>query len=177
MPTMPRSKDKKTPRQNSSPVSGPVAVLVLSWLIPGYGFYRNGLKRHALLFFLLLEGTFLAGAALHGSVLLPEFSPRSEGFNLVTILTFFVQMCNGLLGLVSLLPDLAGAKMAVLPYNERHPLAELGAFYLLVSGGMNYFVITSTWDHFYGPRSREAANQAPAAARPAAPIEPEKREA
>lgn len=137
-------------------------VLFLSWLIPGYGFLHHGLKGRAILFFLLLQGTFLAGAAMQGSVLVPEFSPRSEGFNLVTILTFVVQMFNGLLGLVSVLPDLTGGRFAILPFNETHPLAELGAFYLLVSGGMNYFVLASTYDHFYGSK---AATRESAAAR------------
>lgn len=137
--------------------------MLLSWLLPGYGFFHHGLRSRALLFFLLLEGTFLIGAALHGSVLVPEFNPRNEGFNLITILTFLVQMCNGLLALISLLPELFGPGAAILPYDETHPLAELGSFYLLVSGGMNYFVLASTWDHFYGARREsQAASRPPA---------------
>ena len=131
-------------------------VLGASWLIPGYGFFHHGLKKHALFFFLTLEATFLAGAFLQGSVLFPEFRMRSEGFNLVAILTFFTQMFNGLLGMLSLLPDLRGESWAILPYNETHWAADLGAFFLLVSGGMNWFVIASTYDHFYGRHRHEA---------------------
>lgn len=149
---MGKSRNQRTAARNPEPRQPKGLVLLLSWLIPGYGFFYHGLKKRGLLFFLLLEGTFLVGAAMRGSVLLPEFSPRSEGFNLVTILTFAVQMFNGLLGTISLLPDLTGGRYALLPYQETHPLAELGAFYLLVSGGMNYFVLASTYDHFYGAK-------------------------
>jgi hypothetical protein len=127
-------------------------VLLMSWLLPGYGFLHNGRRWHALFVFVVLESTFLAGSMLQGSVLFPDFNFGSEGFNLVTILTFLTQMFNGLLGLLSLLPDIGGP--AILPYNETHHWADLGSFYLLVSGGMNYFVLASTYDHFYGRGKR-----------------------
>lgn len=130
-------------------------VMLFSWLIPGYGFYYHGLKWRALFFFLTLEITFLAGAALQGSVLMPDMRYGSEGFNLVTILTFFTQIFNGLLGIVSLIPDLCGGVFRILPYNETSCWADLGSFYLLISGGMNYFVLVSTWDHFYGRKARQ----------------------
>ena len=131
-------------------------VMVMSWLVPGFGFYRNGLKARGVFFFITLELTFLVGACFRGSVLLPDFSPHSEGFNLVAILTFFTQMFNGLLGLVSLVPDLLGRfglRFSILPYNETSQWYDLGSFYLLISGGMNYFVLTSTYDHFYGRKA------------------------
>ncbi len=153
---MPRIRNRKADAATGDGRGAKWGVLLLSWLIPGWGFWRHGLKGRAVLFFVVLQSVFLIGAALQGSVLMPEFSPRSEGFNLVTILTFVVQMFNGLLGLISLLPDLAGSKYAILPYNETHALAELGSFYLLVSGGMNYFVLASTHDHFYGSKAENA---------------------
>ena|ERR1043166_6646060 len=128
-------------------------VMILSWLIPGYGFFHHGFRRHALFFFIVLEATFLAGAKLQGSILWPDFNYHSEGFNLVTILTFFTQIFNGLLGIISLLPDLRGP--AILPYNETYHWADLGSFYILVSGGMSYFVLVSTYDHFYGRKAHE----------------------
>lgn len=128
-------------------------VLLLSWLIPGYGFYHNGMRRRAVFFFVVLEATFLVGAMFRGSVLFPVFNYREEGFNLVTILTFFTQMFNGLLALVSLLPDLTGGVFHVLPYNETSHWFDLGSFYLLVSGGMNYFVLMNTYDYFYGSKA------------------------
>lgn len=127
-----------------------IMVLGASWLIPGYGFYHHGLRKRALFFFITLEAAFLVGSFLQASVLFPEFRLRSEGFNLVAILTFLTQMFNGLLGLISVLPDIKGPNWAILPYNETCWSADLGSFFLLVSGGMNWFVIASTYDHFYG---------------------------
>lgn len=127
--------------------------MLLSWLIPGYGFMRNGMLARGLVFFVLLQLTFFVGVALRGSVLLPVFNLREPGFNLVNVLTFFTQIFNGGLGLISLLPELLGGRGALFPYQESAPYADLGAFYLLVSGGMNYFVLVSTYDHFYGPKS------------------------
>lgn len=132
-----------------------ILVLAGSWLLPGYGFYHYGMKRRAAFFFITLQLTFLIGALMQGSVLWPVFGFRNEGFNLVTILTFFTQMFNGLLGFVSLVPDLVGGKFRILPYNETSAWADLGSFYLLVSGGMNYFVLASTYDHFYGRKAPE----------------------
>ena len=135
------------------------AVMTAAWLIPGAGFWLNGRRGRAMLFFLSLQSAFLVGAALKGVVLWPDWNPGGEGFNIVNILAFAVQMFNGLLGLVSLLPDLAGAKLALLPYRETHATSELGSFFMLVSGGMNYFVLTGTWDSFYAP-ARPAAVEA-----------------
>ena len=143
------------------PLHEKLFVMFLSWLLPGYGFLHNGRKWHALYVFVVLEATFLVGSLLKGSVLLPDFDYRSEGFNLVTILTFMTQMFNGLLGMISLLPDIGGP--AILPYDETHHWADLGSFYLLVSGGMNYFVIASTYDHFYGRGKRLPDEEAPGA--------------
>jgi hypothetical protein len=130
-------------RRQSTPL-----VLLLSWLVPGYGFMVNGHVKRGVYFFVILELTFLVGAFLYGSVLLPEFRPSREGFNLVTILTFFTQIFNGGLGIISLLPEIFGRGAAILPYNEANQWADLGSFFLLVSGGMNYFVIVNTYDHF-----------------------------
>ncbi len=135
-------------------------VLLLSWLVPGYGFMHNGRWGRGLFFFIILESLFLIGAYFRGSVLLPDFSPRSEGFNLVTILTFFTQIFNGGLSLLSMMPEFLGAGAAVLPYDETNQWADLGSFFLLVSGGMSYFVLTSTYDHFYGRKA--AASIVPA---------------
>lgn len=124
--------------------------MLLSWLIPGFGYYHHGKKRLGIFFFVALEITFLIGAAMQASILFPELNYRSEGFNVVTILTSFTQLFNGLLGLISLLPEFVGGRIHILPYNETSSWFDLGTFYLLVSGGMNYFVLVSTYDHFYG---------------------------
>jgi hypothetical protein len=128
------------------------ATLLLSWLIPGYGFFRYGYRRRAIFLFVCIELTFLLGTALRGSVLVPEFRWDREGFNIVALLTFVTQIFNGGLGLLSMLPDVLGPRFAILPYDEAYCWADLGGFFLLVSGGLNYFVLTSIHDHFYATR-------------------------
>lgn len=134
-------------------------TLILSWLIPGYGFIRNGHIFRGLSFFVLLQLTFAIGASLSGTVFVPEFNFRAIGFNLINILTFITQMFNGGLGLVSMLPEVLGPGAAILPYDEAATYADLGTFYLLVSGGMNYFVLVSTWDNFYRVKPLRAENE------------------
>ncbi|MCX7624734.1 MAG: hypothetical protein N2Z21_00750 [Candidatus Sumerlaeaceae bacterium] len=127
-------------------------VLFLSWLIPGYGYYVNGLRRRGVVVFLAIQLTFLLGCALRGGVFLPEFRWSHEGFNIVSLLTFLTQIFNGGAALISLIPEVIGGRWAVLPYDESYCWADLGSFYILVSGGLNYFVLTSTYDHFYGKK-------------------------
>lgn len=125
-------------------------VLLLSWLIPGYGYYINGFRRRAALAFVAIELTFLLGCVLRGGVFLPEFRWTHEGFNIVSLLTFLTQIFNGGAALISLLPEMLGEKWALLPYDESYCWADLGSFFILVSGGLNYFILTSVYDHFYG---------------------------
>jgi hypothetical protein len=133
---------------------GALQVMLLSWLFPGFGFFYHGMKRRGIFFFIVLEVTFLVGAAMQASILKPEYNYYREGFNLVAILTSFTQMFNGRLGLISLMPDLLQSHFHILPYNETSSWFDLGSFYMLVSGGMNYFVLVNTYDYFYG-RKRE----------------------
>jgi hypothetical protein len=133
-------------------------VMVMSWLIPGYGYWHFGLRARAVIVFVVLEAVFLAGAFLRGSLLLPEMNYRSPDFNLVAVLTVFTQSFNGLLSFVSLLPEIAGG-FHILPYDETNQWSDLGSFYLLVSGGMNYFVLVSVWDNFLSRRTEQVAEQ------------------
>lgn len=121
---------------------------------------RNGFVARGIFFFVILQVTFLIGAALRGSVLIPDFNFRSPGFNLVNILTFMTQIFNGGMALISMLPEMFGRGAAVLPYDESYPWGDLGAFYLLVSGGMNYFVLVSTYDHFYDESTKLSRTEA-----------------
>lgn len=146
-----------------TPPEPKLVVLLLSWLIPGYGFYRHGLRVRGLLLFVLIEATFLAGVMFQGAVLIPELNYRSEGFNLVAVLTFVTQMFNGLAACLSALGDLTGGAVKLLPGNELNQWSDLGTFYLLVSGGLNYFALTGTYDHFYGAKSGAAAVAPPTA--------------
>jgi hypothetical protein len=137
--------------------------MLLSWLIPGYGFYRHGLRTRGLILFVLIEATFLTGVLFQGAVLIPTFNYRVEGFNLVAILTFVTQMFNGLAACLSAVGDLTGGAVRLLPGNELSQWSDLGSFYLLVSGGLNYFALTGTYDHFYGAKSGTVAPAPPGA--------------
>ncbi len=140
---------KHNPRSAATARRPAFGTMLLSWLIPGYGFMRNGLLARGIFFFVILEITFLLGTVLRGTVLVPEFNFRDPAFNLVNILTFLAQVFNGGLALISMLPEILGPGAAILPYQEDYVWADLGAFFLLVSGGMNYFVLVKTYDHFY----------------------------
>lgn len=138
------------PQQKAASPGRKAAVLFVSWLIPGFGFICHGMWIRGIIIFVLLQATFLLGAALHASVLWPDFNIRSEGFNIVNIIMFFCQMFNGLLASISLMPDLLGARFALLPYDETNAWNDLGAMFLIVSGGLNYVAIASSYDYFYG---------------------------
>ena len=134
--------------------------MLLSWLFPGYGFFHFGLRRRGLLMFAVIELTFVAGVLFDGCVLWPDFNFRSQQFNLVAILAFLTQVFNGFLSLLSVLPEFFGRHLDILRADETRAWHDLGSFWLLVSGGMNYFVLVSTWDHFLGHKARGAAGAA-----------------
>lgn len=140
--------------------AGPSALgpMILSWLIPGYAFMRNGHVARGVFFFVALQVTFLIGVWLRGSVLVPEFNFREPGFNLINVLIFITQMFNGGLGFLSMLPDVLGPTAAIFPYDEAATYADLGVFYLLVSGGMNYFVMVRGYDCFYSGQVSETTD-------------------
>ncbi len=129
--------------------------MLLCWLIPGYGFWRFGHRRRAIYFFVTLQLTFLIGIMLRGSVFIPSFRFGSEEWNVISILTFLTQIFNGGMALLSLLPELVNG-VSLFPNDEAHVWADLGSFYLLVSGGMAYYVLVSTYDRFVKSRSRSA---------------------
>ena len=123
--------------------------VVLSWLIPGSGFVLRKHYVRGIVLFLVINATFMLGVLLHGAVVWPIWHPRVEGFNVVNNFTFIVQLGNGLLSLLSL----AGHSLTpnrVLTGQEWHAYFDLASFYLLVSGGMNYFVVCHFYDRFSG---------------------------
>ncbi len=119
-------------------------TVVLAWLLPGYGLWVMGEKTRAVLLGAVLQFTFLMGCILRGSVVLPDLQGGADGFNIVAVLVFVIQMGNGALASLSLLPELFGGAVSILPTNESHAYADLGQMWLLVSGGMNYFLVMAT---------------------------------
>ncbi|KPK71910.1 MAG: hypothetical protein AMJ84_05305 [Acidithiobacillales bacterium SM23_46] len=127
-------------------VGSGVGLVVGSWLVPGLGFVlRRNYWRGAAVF-LILNGTFLLGLLLHGTVLVPEFRYYSPAFNIVNLLTFIGQLGNAGASLFCLAHD--RLQWDILRADETHPWFDLAALYLLVSGCMNYFCVGSFYDRY-----------------------------
>ena len=123
--------------------------VILSWLIPGSGFVLRKHYARGVVLFLLINVTFMIGVLLNGAVVWPIWNRHIEGFNIVNNLTFIVQLGNGLLSLLSLVGH-SFRPNGVLTGQEWHAYFDLASFYLLVSGGMNYFVVCHFCDRFSG---------------------------
>jgi hypothetical protein len=131
----------------TSPLKVTPQLILMAWLIPGYGLWKLGLKHRAILAGAILHGTFLAGLLLDGSVIVPDFHSGADGYNLIGILLFVVQSGAGFMAILSALPEFLGTWASVFPSREYGAYADLGQVYLLVSGGMNYFLALSFWSH------------------------------
>lgn len=137
-----------------------VATLVAAWLIPGGGFLLYGRFWRGLVLFAVLSVTFLLGCLLHGGVAWPAWSFRAEGFNVINNITFVIQMGLGLPALLSLLgPHVSWLQWAS-PDNA-HALSDLGNFYILVCGAMNYFVACNTYDRLFRKKRPAPSQEAP----------------
>jgi len=148
-----------------------IALLVGSWLVPGLGFLAKGSYWRAFAIFTLINGTFLTGMFLHGTVLVPEFHYTSPAFNIVSLLTFLGQLGNGGASLLVIARDQFAEWLAqagrfdpanaplwyLLPGNEQHALFDLATLYLLVSGSANYFCVSNFYDRHISPRRASAA--------------------
>jgi hypothetical protein len=152
--------------------------LFMGWLIPGSCYWMKGDRLRGTYIFILLQGSFLIGLMLNGSVHWPAWSPKTEGFNLINILTYLTQMGNGLFATLSMIADWEFVKrlqemqsignnvsineiqnslgaLKIFHGNEISSTFELGSFYLLVAGAMNYFSVVGYWDRYYGAQAKE----------------------
>lgn len=126
-------------------------LLVGSWFVPGLGFIARRDYWRGAAVFILLNGTFLLGLLLHGTVLPAEFNYFSPSFNVVNLLTFIGQMGNGAASLFCLAS--AKWKLGIIRPVETDPWFDLAALYLLVSGCMNYFCVCNVYDRYFGRQS------------------------
>ena len=135
--------------------------MLLSWFIPGSGFLIRRQIARGLSVFLILNLTFLLGLALSGGVILPPLSPGSPGFSYVSILVFLGQIGNGMLALLCVivqeLQSHLGSSSSVVSVlvhffsaAPEDALFELGSFYIIISGTMNYFVLCNFHDRYKG---------------------------
>src|SRR6185295_6142612 len=154
---------------NESTSSSPAAVppvaphiawigILVGWMIPGAGFMICGRWRRGLAQFVIVMLTFTLGIALHSGVAWPEWSPRREEFNLINNFTFIVQMGSGFPALASLMASLPhGAEngsWAWLAGIQKHPYYELGSYFLIVAGAVNFFALGNLYDRVIQPHPR-----------------------
>jgi hypothetical protein len=149
-------------KEPERPPTYPKALLwagfVVSWIIPGGGFMVFGRWARGLANFTLITLTFVLGLALHGSVTWPSWSTRDENFNLINNLTLIVQLGSGLPAFFSLMATQAGDSVkgvvSWLAGQQNHPCYELGSYYLIVAGALNYFAIGNFYDRLINTRKR-----------------------
>ena len=167
---------------NSLPAAAPATagwgLLILNWLVPGAGFMIAGRGGRGLAQMLIVLTTFAIGLTLRGGVVWPVWIPGREGeFNLINNITFIIQMGGGLPALLSLAGSLceslarsgpAAGIAALFGGFPEHPYFELGSYYLVVAGALNYFATCNFHDRLVRPQPRFSGEPAaPATARPA----------
>lgn len=158
-----------SPSPLSTPSPGPAApqivlTLLVGWLVPGAGFMLAGKWGRGLMHLLIIGTTFTIGLALHGAVLWPTWSFRSEDFNLINNFTFITQLGSGLPAFASfLISRVTGAEagpMSWLGGIQSHTNFELGSYYLIVAGALNYFAVGNLYDRLTRPAPAAAADPA-----------------
>ena len=137
------------------------SLILLGWLIPGSGFLIKRQTYRGLSIFVILNLTFILGLVNAGGVMFPALSPSAPGFSYVNILIFLGQIGNGLLSLLCILArEISTGFAASIPFLSGlihifnnppvHAFFEIGSFYLVVSGTMNYFVLCNFYDRYTG---------------------------
>ncbi len=122
------------------------------FIIPGFPYLFCGEKKRFLLIFPLLYVTFFLGLFLFdGAVVLPgEYQSPPGFFNPLGYLTFWCQMLFGLPAWISLFISTASPEieyMGEMVHRTYPPLFDLGSYYLLVVGGLNYYCNIKIYDH------------------------------
>lgn len=115
-----------------------------------------------ILLFLLIQGIFMAGLLFHGS-LTPPIIEKSGG-GVISVLTFLIQLGNGIMGFLSFGSVLwtrnilesgatPGDVLKFFSGDQTHACYDLGSFYILVSGALNYFTLTTFYDRYKNQRT------------------------
>jgi hypothetical protein len=139
---------KRPPRQ---PAGKALGLCLVNWLVPGAGYLAAGDRVRGLSFLFLLNGCFILGLVLDGIILTPSL-PNSPSFNIVAALTFLVQVFHGggTLGVVLAQRFEEAGVLGLLARSGTGAYADLGAFHLLVAGGLNYLACVQLWDFLTG---------------------------
>ena len=141
------------PRRLSSSAS--LGVCAINWLLPGAGYLMTGDKVRGISLIIIINSIFLIGLALNGYLYVPPFRPGTEGFNMVALLTFIVQLCHGGGCLLLLLAGQAGGVLDFLVRNAGASYSDLGAFHLTVAAALNYFATVRLWEFTTGKVEEE----------------------
>ena len=123
-----------------------VPFVILSWLIPGLGFFLLGRRSHkrAALYTVIVHVTFFVGILLHGGVVPPVPEPGVPTMAIIGMLVFIMQLGAGWPAVLSLLAWKFGwTGLAAQPVSYWY---ELGSFYCLVAGTLNYFIACQSFD-------------------------------
>lgn len=145
-------KGSATPVPNTETKSLPVALgySLLNWLVPGLGFFLVKDRFRGVLLFVLINGIFALGLFFDGYVYVPSLKLGPE-FNVVAILTFFVQASHGFgTGILLFLDGKDWGIAKLLVRAPGAPYSDLGSFHLLVAGGLNYFASVRLYDLLRG---------------------------
>jgi len=114
--------------------------LFLSWLIPGAGFLVSDRQQRGFLIFVVINLTVLVGLQFQAAVVLPVWTPGSLGSVVINSLTFVMQLGYGLFSLLCLLNGHL-YQWNILQADMGNAYFELGTFYLMVAGGLNYLLV------------------------------------
>ncbi len=135
------------------PASQALLFCFLNWIIPGLGYYLSGDRNRGIQLFILITGCFLIGVLWGGFILSPAWvGPRHPEFNLVLMLSYIVQVFNGIgWGILSFLHSISDdeALFGIISMSSRS-YSDLGQFHLIVSGALNYFATVRLYDLLAG---------------------------
>ena len=115
----------------------PFALILLSWLVPGAGHFRQGRRQKALVFAIVLPAMFAIGLLLKGR--LAPFTPSDP-------LVALASLANVMAGIPYLLARAFGAGAGV-------PTAityEYGNTFMIAAGLLNTLVMIDAFDVFKG---------------------------
>lgn len=126
-------------------------IVLLNWALPGVGFIVAGRKARGLTQMAVVLVTFAIGLMLRGGVIWPSWIPDTS-FNLVNIITFIIQMGAGLPAIASMIAHLAG--FDPLGGVQSATYFELGSFYMVVAGALNYFATCNLYDRLIKPAGK-----------------------
>jgi len=130
----------------TTPKRSTVPLLLLSWLVPGLGLVLLGrdTRKRGLILIALLHLTLFIGLLSDGGLIWPVWQPGTVGFNIVTNITFILQLGAGWMAILSWIATSIG--IPFLSATDNSIYFELGSFYFLAAGSLNFFVIWQTLD-------------------------------